>query len=273
VHLVLNDSDIEALPDDPDDLQADLTALAGPGAGPNGAEFFGDGFTGGQLPPKSSIREIRISSNPFSSEFDRPGFGRIEILTRPGTDKLHGQAFINYGNKAFDSRNPFLTTEPPDYSSRLFTANVGGPINKRSSFFIDFNLRNIVENALVDARTPAGDQITAVLTPNTQWSISPRIDYQLNASNTLVIRFNHSSNTNVGGVGGFNLLSQETQGANSNNQVQITETAIIGTKAVDETRFQFRRQPQQSDRCGKCRHTEGGCKRCVHRWRLRLRCQ
>src|SRR5205823_11833863 len=99
--LVLKAEDIESLPDDPDDLQSDLEALAGPAAGPNGAQFFVDGFSGGQLPPKSSIREIRINSNPFSSEFDRPGFGRVEILTRPGTDNYHGQAFINYGNRAF----------------------------------------------------------------------------------------------------------------------------------------------------------------------------
>jgi hypothetical protein len=238
--LVLNDNDLDALPDDPDDLQADLTALAGPGAGPNGPDFFVDGFSGGQLPPKSSIREIRISSNPFSSEYDRPGFGRVEILTKPGTDKLHGQVFMNYGNKVFDSRNPFLTTEPPAYSSKLFNGNVGGPLGKKASYFFEFNKRNIEENALIDAQTPAGNQVSAVLTPNTQWSVNPRLDYQINNSNTLVVRYSHSGNTSVGGVGGFNLASQLTNGSGTNNQVQITETAIIGTKAVDETRFQFR---------------------------------
>ena len=49
--LVLKNEDLEQLPDDPDDLQADLQALAGPSAGPNGAQFFVDGFCGGQLPP------------------------------------------------------------------------------------------------------------------------------------------------------------------------------------------------------------------------------
>ncbi|MDQ6663469.1 MAG: carboxypeptidase regulatory-like domain-containing protein, partial [Acidobacteriota bacterium] len=84
--LVLKEADLYALPDDPDDLATDLQALAGPSAGPNGGQIFIDGFTGGTLPPKSSIREIRINQNPFSSEYDRLGFGRIEILTKPGTD-------------------------------------------------------------------------------------------------------------------------------------------------------------------------------------------
>ena len=92
--LVLKGEDLEALSDDPDDLQDDLTALAGPSAGPNGAQMFIDGFTGGRLPPKESIREIRINQNPFSAEYDKLGYGRIEIFTKPGTDKFHGQAFM-----------------------------------------------------------------------------------------------------------------------------------------------------------------------------------
>ena len=150
--LVLKNEELESLPDDPDDLQSDLQALAGPAAGPNGAQFFVDGFSGGQLPPKSSIREIRINSNPFSSEFDRPGFGRIEILTKPGTDRFHGGGFFNYGDRVLDTRNPFLPNEP-GYSTKMFAFNLGGPINKRTSFFIDFNRRQINDNALINART------------------------------------------------------------------------------------------------------------------------
>src|SRR5215217_5710486 len=80
--VVMKGEDLESLPDDPDDLAAALQALAGPSAGPNGGQIFVDGFTGGRLPPRASIREIRINSNPFSAEYDRLGFGRIEILTR-----------------------------------------------------------------------------------------------------------------------------------------------------------------------------------------------
>src|SRR5262249_14872092 len=69
--IVLKGGDLTALPEDPDDLAAALQALAGPSAGPNGGQIFIDGFTGGRLPPLSSIREIRINANPFSAEYDR----------------------------------------------------------------------------------------------------------------------------------------------------------------------------------------------------------
>src|ERR1039457_6917857 len=96
--LVLRGKDLKALADDPETLQADLEAPAGPSARPGGGSIFIDGFSGGQLPPKDSIREIRINQNPFSPEYDKIGFGRIEIFTKPGTDKFHGAAYYNVMN-------------------------------------------------------------------------------------------------------------------------------------------------------------------------------
>src|SRR5438132_6028676 len=61
---VLGGDDLQALSDNPDDLIAELMAIAGPGAGPGGASVFIDGFSGGQAPSKESIREIRINQNP-----------------------------------------------------------------------------------------------------------------------------------------------------------------------------------------------------------------
>jgi hypothetical protein len=134
--LVLSGKDLDALSDDPDELQSELQALAGPSAGPNGGQIYIDGFTGGQLPPKSSIREIRINQNPFSAQYDRMGFGRIEILTKPGTDKLHGQFSFNDNHSIFDAMNPFAAAEP-DFSTQMINGNVGGPISKNASYFFN----------------------------------------------------------------------------------------------------------------------------------------
>ncbi|MCU1330791.1 MAG: Cna protein B-type domain protein [Bryobacterales bacterium] len=255
--LVLKTEDLEFLPDDPTDLEADLQALAGPAAGPNGAQFFVDGFSGGQLPPKSSIREIRINSNPFSSEFDRPGFGRIEILTKPGTDKFHGGGFANFSDKNFDSRNPFLTTNTrPHYSAQMFSFNIGGPINKKSSFFLDFNNRNSSDQALINATALDPTNFTnrlvsqAFPVPAKNYSISPRLDYQINSSNTIVARYNFLHATNTGGVSTFALPSQATQNSSNNHNIQITETAILGTRAIDETRLQISRRSNDSTGTG-----------------------
>ena len=104
---VLKGKDLEALPDNAEDLEAALQALAGPAAGPNGGEIFIDGFSGGRLPPRDTIREIRINQNPFSSEYDRLGFGRIEILTKPGTDRFARRGGVRIRRRIPQFAQPF----------------------------------------------------------------------------------------------------------------------------------------------------------------------
>ena len=106
--LVMKGSDLDALSDDPDELQNELQALAGPAAGPSGGQIYIDGFTGGQIPPKSSIREIRVNQNPFSAEFDKIGYGRIEILTKPGSDKFSGHITSLGNDSAWNTANPLV---------------------------------------------------------------------------------------------------------------------------------------------------------------------
>ena len=250
--LVLKGEDLGALPDDPDDLQDALQALAGPAAGPNGGQIYVDGFSGGNLPPKESIREVRINQNPFSAEYDRLGFGRIEILTKPGSDQFRGTVFLNDSNGVFNSRNPFVTNKP-DFSSRMYGGNFGGPLSKRASFFLDFNRREIDNNAIVHATylnpLTLGQQAidTAVLTPNTRTAIAPRLDYQLTTNNTLVARLEYGWNTAQNqGVGGFSLpapyapdMGYNTSGKYLN--LMLTETAVLNPTTVNETRFQFSR--------------------------------
>src|SRR6266567_6241111 len=148
--IVISGKELEALPDDPDELQSDLQALAGPSAGPNGGQMYIDGFTAGQLPPKSSIREIRINQNPFSSEYDKLGYGRIEVFTKPGTDKYHGQGFIMGNDAPFNSHNPFAGTEPGYYTTQ-YNGSIGGPLGKSASFFFNGERRNINDITAINA--------------------------------------------------------------------------------------------------------------------------
>src|SRR4029079_2749911 len=245
--VVLKDADIDALPDDPDDLAAALQALAGPSAGPNGGQIFIDGFTGGRLPPRASIREIRINANPFSAEYDRLGFGRIEILTRPGTDRYRGQVSFNFNDDALNARNPFSDTRPP-IQTRQYGGNFGGPISKKkASFFVDFDKRDINDEALIVATVlDANNNIVGfnetVAVPSRRTSFSPRVDYQLNPNNTLVGRYNYTKNTRITGVGGFSLPSRAYDTQSDEQSIQLTETAIINKTIVNETRFQFEHQ-------------------------------
>ena len=249
--VVLTGQDLEALSDDPNDLAADLQALAGPSAGPNGGAIFVDGFSGGQLPPKESIREIRINQNPFSPEYDKLGYGRIEIFTKPGSDKYRGNVQYNFGHDFWNSRNPYSPDKAP-FLLNEFENTFGGPLGKRASFTLDL-VRNMVDNGSisnglwVNPSTLGIEPFSSVITvPGRFLNVSPRVDYQLNTKHTLTFRygFTHSDVPNTG-ITGFDRTARGYHLQFTNQTVQAADTMVLGT-TINETRFQYYRAANQS---------------------------
>lgn len=248
---VIKGADLDALSDDPQDLQADLEALAGPSAGPSGGAIFVDGFSGGQLPPKESIREIRINSNPFAAEFDKLGYGRIEIFTKPGSDKFHATVGYNLGTDRWNSRNPYAAEKAP-FLLQETENSFSGPLTKRSSFTLDFE-RQAVDNGSVtnavtlDPNSLAPVAFSSVLkTPQRHTLAGPHVDYQLTANNTLSLRYLYTrASLRDAGVGSFDLISRGYRILHTFHTVQAIETFIHGN-TVNEFRFQYFRSDQHS---------------------------
>src|ERR1043165_540753 len=244
---VIGGKDLDALPDDPDELAAALQALAGPSVGPNGGQIFIDGFTGGNLPSKDSIREIRINQNPFAAENDQPS-ARIDILTRPGTDKFRGGASLNFNDESLNSRNPFAvnSSKRTPFQIRQYEMNLSGPIvKKKASFFFNFGRIETDDNELVRA-TILDDNLNpttfgqAFVVPRRNLFLSPRFDYAINTNNTLVVRYNYNRfKAENQGLGGFTLPERAFDLLTVNQNVQATETAILNPTMINETRFQF----------------------------------
>ncbi|MGC2031212.1 MAG: carboxypeptidase regulatory-like domain-containing protein, partial [Steroidobacteraceae bacterium] len=253
--IVLKDKDLDALSDDPDELSNELTALAGPAAGPNGGEVYISGFTGGQLPPKSAIREIRINQNPFSSEFDHLGYGRVEILTKPGTDQLHGRFFSQGNDDVFNTGNPF-TTSIPAYHSIMYNGTLSGSLSKSASYFFSVEQRNnqnasiyTVTTAVQDPTTglyAAGKVSGGLFSPSTHTNVSPRIDLQLGQKNTLTLRYQFERNNQSGGIGSLQLPSLSTTLNSIEHSFQLSDSQIISDHVVNETRFQYLRDLDSS---------------------------
>ncbi len=244
--LVLSGDEMEALPDDPDDLQADLQALAGPSAGPNGGSIYIDGFSGGDLPAKNSIREIRVNQNPFSPEYDKLGYGRIEIFTKPGTNRYHGTVDYNVADRFWNSRNPYSPEKAP-FLLNEFEGAASGPLNKLASFAIDAQ-RNMVDNGAITSAVALDPATLAIVPLSTTITsaqrltkVSPRVDYQLNPNNTLIVRYGITdADIQNAGIGSFDLASRGYHTQYTNQTAQLAETAVLG-QTLNETRFQYYR--------------------------------
>jgi Carboxypeptidase regulatory-like domain len=250
--LVIRGKELDALSDDPDDLAADLSALAGPAAGPNGGQIYIDGFTGGRLPPKAAIREIRINQNPFSAQYDRIGMGRVEVFTKPGADDFHGEIQTHDGSQVFNSRNPFAP-DKPTWTRLGLEGEISGPIGKKTSFFADFEIRHFTENSFVNART-LDDHLQEVavsqgiMTPRTDTEDNLKVDRQLSKNHTLTLRYTFARDNRDGqGASGFSLPSRIYNNRDSEDTVQFVETGVYGARAVNETRARYSRQRSRQE--------------------------
>lgn len=242
---ILRGKDLEMLPNTPGGLSAALRALAVRSGGARGPQIIVDGFSGGRLPPKESIREIRINDNPFSAEYSEMGLARVEIFTKPGSEKFQVSGFFNFNDESLNTRNPFSLSRT-SFQSRLYGATISGPIvSKRGSFFFDFERQEIDDNALINATIldPSFNIISfnrSLVVPERRMTFSPRFDFQLNQKNTLVGRYSYTRRKSVGEkIGDFSLPERGISAFDRENILQLTETAIIETDVINETRFQF----------------------------------
>ena len=257
---IISGKDLDALSDDPDELSSELSALAGPSAGPNGGQIYVDGFTGGQLPPKSSIREIRINQNPFSAQFDRLGYGRVEVFTKPGTDKIHGSMQLNYNPSQFNTGNPLETTAQPPYHTLFMFGSLTGPLNKNASYSLGGSFRQIQDDEFTNATifAPAAGSSTlcnpgtvgcvatqyqqATYFPQLRGDFTPRLDLALGAKNVLTTRYEYEKSTTTnGGIGNLTLPGSGYNDSSLSNELQMSDTQTYSARLINETRFEYER--------------------------------
>ena len=241
--LVFKGKQLDTLSDDDATFQQQVQALAG-SDGQHAPQVYVDGFSGGRFPPKSAIREVRINQNPYSAQYDFIVFGRIEIFTKPGSDKLHGFLQLQGNDRAFNARNPF-TGSQPEYHTLFVDGNVSGPIGKKTSFFASANYNDAENNAVVNAVVLDANQSpvqlsAAVPNPERKHNYSFRLDRQLSTNNSFTSRYEYNSDdlTNAG-VGLLVLQSEGYNSATTTQTLQVGNTEVIGAHRVNETRFQY----------------------------------
>jgi hypothetical protein len=242
--LTLSDDDISNLPEDEDELAQYLEDLAGPGASAvGGSEMLVDGFSGGRLPPRDQIQEVRINNNPYSAEFSRPGRGRIEIRTRAGSEKLRGNVGFQLRDDVLNARNAFADTKPP-YQRRNFRGTLSGPLIKdRVSFSLSGRRSDAADSDSINAITLDGPFIVALTRPNVNQEFGGRTQISLPKNQTLTLNVEYGSRSRKNeGAGGFALLERGASSENNELTFRVSETASLSEHAVNEFRLGFSRE-------------------------------
>jgi outer membrane receptor protein involved in Fe transport len=247
-----------------------LNSLVVDGADNNNT-FFGQsvGRTGSGRAPyqfsQDAVKEFQVNSNSFSAEYGRAGGAVINVVTKSGTNDLHGSAFEFYRDKSLNANNAIneLNNRPKSpYHYNQFGGTIGGPIRpNRDFFFANYDgQRNTQPNVVflnLPATTP-GDPATqagiARLQPLAEsWNrkldqdvFLIKTDHELNDGNRLSFRYNQQNFTGEGFENGGAQNSIEHTGASlvKTNTFNASWTSIYGTTVFNELKFQLARDKE-----------------------------
>ncbi|SDE98813.1 TonB-dependent receptor [Terriglobus roseus] len=248
--LVLGAKEIEQLPDDPDDLVAQLQSMAANGGGnPATSTLIAvDGFQNGSaLPPKSAIASIRINPDVFAAEYESPQIhgGRVEITTKPGADAFHGAFFYTNSNPIFNAKDPLSVSSTPAGKHR-YGFELTGPIGRgKTDFSAALEKRDIDEFAIVNAITFDGSFNPVPLnqtvpTPQRLWIGSVRGDWQATPKDTVSLSYSANVNSRGNqGVGGLTLAEAGYSSLVNEYDLRFHNTQTVSGNLLHETRIGY----------------------------------
>jgi len=225
----------------------------------NNDEYTGSSRT--ELSPEI-VQEFQVVSNGLSAESGGASGGSINVITRSGTNTVHGDAFLFAQDGIFNARDPF-ETESGKPSFRRFRAGfaLGGPIVKDKTFYyaaveqehnrgqlgsdIDPTVASTINAFLATGAAPglATRQITTAFSPiaRAETEAAGKLNHQLTKNTALMLRYTFTNNKESGDA--FNtsgLFDASTRGSSftSDNALSGSLTTVFGSEAVSDLRFQ-----------------------------------
>src|SRR5206468_11965788 len=177
---ILNQAQIDELPDDPDEMEQVLRDMAGPGA-----TLRVNGFRGGRLPPKNQIQQIRFRRNLFAASAHEPGFMAIDIITKPRLDGWRGSTNAGLRNTALAARNAFAPVKGDERHERFGIALSGPLWQRRTSLALSVDGVDAFDSKTIVAATPSGYFADSIRRPNDLLNVDVRVEHLLTKSQML----------------------------------------------------------------------------------------
>jgi len=253
--VTLTGAKIDALPSDARQLRLRLQRLANASGAANNLVVYVDGFREeGALPPKEAISAILINAEPFAAQFPEPGKARVEIITKPATDRLRGELNFYFSDESLNARNSFAPNRAA-FQTRNFSGVLSAPIQReRWGFFAEFSRSETDENAVVNALVlnpalqPANFN-TTVLTPIKATNFSIRTSRIFGAKHTFDARYLFADETasNQGLESGFDLPERGVNRSSRDNTLRFSLVSALSEKSLNEARLSLSRRRSNAD--------------------------
>ena len=203
------------------------------------------------------VREFQVVTSGAQAELGRAMGGYINMVTKSGTNAIHGDLYGYFRNQRLNAANALSHNRLP-LTQAQYGASLGGPVRReRTFYFANFEQRSLNQAGLItispanvdaiNARLAAigyqGPQIATGLFPNPVHNTNflAKADHQVSAGDQLSVRYSlyDVSSVNSRGAGALSAASAASGLYNIDQTVAVSNVATISSRTVNETRGQF----------------------------------
>ena len=187
----------------------------------------------------SAIKEIKINQDPYSAEFQRPGRGRIEVTTKPGSPEYHGTFNFIFRDAHFNARDPFALSRPPE-QRRIYEGYLSGPVrgSKKTSFMLSASRKEEDLQSVVFAQGLAGPIKANMPAPSRTLLLAGQVTHAFSDTNVFSIRESllvesvHNQN-----VGGTTLPEAGVNSRNMEEEITFSHQLVFSPRLVNNFRL------------------------------------
>ncbi|MEO7653999.1 MAG: carboxypeptidase regulatory-like domain-containing protein, partial [Bryobacteraceae bacterium] len=203
------------------------------------------------------VHEFQVVTSGGQAELGRALGGYINMVTKSGTNSLHGDFYGYFRNQRFNAANPLSNTKLPSTQAQ-YGASLGGPVVRdRTFFFSNFEQRLLNQsglitiapanvstvNAQLDAVGYRGARITTGLYPNPVHNTNflSKLDHQFGQRDQFSVRYSlyDVSSRNSRGAGALNAATASAGLDNTDQTLAVSNIFTLSSRTVNETRGQF----------------------------------
>ena len=190
------------------------------------------------------VQEFQLSSTNFDLSTGITAFGAVNVVTRSGGNDFHGAGYFyfrDHNTAAYPSLDRSPLDPNPFFARRQAGFRIGGPIKKDRLFFF-FNFENTNQDGVyvVQPDLPSLAALGAVApAPFKGQTLSAKFDYQVNAKNSLFVRYSHDGNNNSGPFGIAVPPSNFVANKNWSDQSLLGFTSVLSPSVVNDLHFSY----------------------------------
>jgi hypothetical protein len=249
--VALSEQSLSNLPVFDQDYIGAMARFLDPGSvGTNGVSLVVNGMEVNNLGVSpSAIKEIKINQDPYSAEYQRPGRGRIEVITKPGSPEYHGTFNFIFRDAHLNARDPFALTRAPE-QRRIYEGYLSGPVrrSKKTSFLFSASRKEEDLQSIIFAQGLAGAIRANVPAPSRTLLVAGQITHALSDTNTFSIRDSLLvESVNNQNVGGTTLAEAGVNSRNMEHEVTFSHQVVLSPKLVNNFRLLLGVERQSAD--------------------------